>query len=216
MNAAIDQLQLWTTQNLLRRADQVNEGLGATGWLGPLPVTAVTGGSTDSSVRGGDPVIDEWQVMEQQGFYQEPDTGELRLMPVLVYPGIVLMPWLERPMVPQPQQILWVEIRYWVAGTTFQHPPGKDGPVKSTTGWDGVISHASAKLIWAPWDRDLLDGAVRMHIGYQGELPPGGVFVWYGMIGGTDAAGNYGTTGYQGSYLQNVCGQWVPPFTISA
>ena len=123
MISDLDQLQSWTTELEIRRADRAQQDFGAMAWAvgaagGDVAASCPELAQT-TSIHGADPVTDEWQELAENGFLQDPVTRELRLMPITVYPGIVLAPWVETAVIPPPDSVLWVTITWQTGSTTF-------------------------------------------------------------------------------------------------
>ena len=210
MNSQLDELQLWTARNLIRRADLLNEKFGASGWNG-YPPQPMEGIETDSQVRGGGVVEDEWQQLQQRGFLQDPETGVLRLAPIVAFPGIVLAPWLIKGVQTRPWMTLWLQFRYKMGLTVFHYKPGPEGPRADSTGWNGTLTDAKAKLMWVDADESLVAKNQIFESTRQYSGPEKGEFVWHGIIGGTDHRGVYSAESSL-DYMNDTCGQLAVPF----
>ncbi len=201
MISDLDQLQSWTTELEIRRADRAQQDYGAMPWTvgaaggdvaADCPELAQT-----TSIHGADPVTDEWQELVINGFLQDPTTKEFRLMPITVYPGIVLAPWVENATVPPPSSVLWVTITWQTGSATF---PNRAGPQ-----WDGSIQSATAVMFWAPAGQEYTDGNARS---------PTQVF-FNGRIGSTDAGGLF-TLDDSEVQFTDTCGQIAPLLSFLA
>lgn len=171
------ELAAFIASNATRRLDQAQRDLGPQEWQD----------SYETVIRGQSPILDEWALLQRDGYLQTEDG--LRLMPVLVYPGIALDPWVITPTAPPKASTLYVRIAYKLSGN-------------STGGWNGAIA-ASASLHWGtPPPNVIFPGT------YAYSMPPNDTFVWHYELGHTDNHSLYTPT-TQGH--NRALGQLIPP-----
>jgi hypothetical protein len=188
-------LAAWKASNDVRRVDEANRFFGPTQWGDGAGSAHPLSQTTEA--HGAYEVEDEWQMLEAHGFYQRED-GNLRLMPLVVYPGVVLAPYVETYTLAPPNAALWLVIAHQLGSTSY--------PTSGKEGWNGQILATKAVLEWGtqePRTNQIFPG------NYDNSLPPNNAFIWNGRIGTTDAKGKF--TRFSGD-LDTTCGQFIPPY----
>lgn len=186
---AAETLLGWTAHNTARRMDLQQRNLSPQSWADDGQIQLLGASADRTSVRGLDPVADEWAMLERDGFYQDEDG--LRLMPVLVYPGIALDQFTTKPTTPPANSSLYVRIAYVLQGN-------------ATGGWNGALT-ATATLHWG---RLPLPPNVIFPGSYARSMPPNNTFVWHYELGHTDESATYTPT-TEGH--NRALGQLIPP-----
>lgn len=193
-------LNAWIATNTVRRLDEQNRFFGATAWADGASSARPLNQTTE--VHGAYEITDEWAMLEADGYYQAED-GRLKLAPVLVYPGVVLAPWVEGYTVPPRSAFLWLTIEH-VLGTA-RYPTAD--PERPDTGWSGQITSTRGRLEWGSGEhreQQIFLG------GYKNSMPPASTFIWHQIIGSTDAGGRY--TPQSLSSPTYVAGFYCPPY----
>ena len=200
MNAQLTDLRAWKASNDVRRLDEQHRMFGALPWNDGAGVDQPLNQTTD--VHGAHQITDEWSQLEVDGFYQR-DDGSMRLMPVVVYPGIVLAPWVEAFVTPPKDAALWLVIEHVLGSATW---PASEASNPSTTGWNGQITATRAWLEWGT--RDIRENQIFPDL-YTNSMPKNSTFIWRQRIGFTDAAGRFSPFE---KYHNLVAGQYCPPY----
>lgn len=204
MSNAIQQLAAWTTHNAVRRLDQAQRDFTALEWsdgagqADPLNQTTL--------IHGAHEVEDEWQILAR-GFYQDPDTLELRLAPFVVYPGKIVAPYVTSGIVPPADSRLILRITYSLSSVTY---PAQTENGQDNTGWNGAITSTETALIWQQPARESMPPNQIFPGVYSNAMPPNNKFIWHCSLGSTNAAKVF--TRHGTSDFQVVCGQLIPPF----
>lgn len=204
MNDDLHNLQAWSTQRTVQRANIAQREFAATPWAdGAGDLDNAPELSQTTLVHGAHVIVDEWAVLQQQRFLQNPDDRTLRLAPIVIYPGIVLAPWVESGPPTPANKALWIVAKYRLEPARY---PGTTPEDEATFGWSGGILGTEAVFEWG--ERDSRENQIFPGL-YTNSMPPGNVFVWNFRIGVTDAAGNFTLSG---GNLISTCGQYIPPF----
>lgn len=202
MSEAIQQLAAWTTHNAVRRLDHAQRDFAAMEWsdgagqADPLDQTTL--------IHGAHQVEDEWQILAG-GFYQDPETRELRLAPFLVYPGKIVAPYVTTGILPPANSFLLLRVTYGLSPVTY---PALSDAGQSTTGWNGRINSTAVLLFWHPRNQPLPANSV-FPSSYSNSMPPGNNFIWHASLGYTDSGSAFTRSI---SEIESVCGQFIPPF----
>ena len=203
MSDELDNLNAWSAGNRLRRADNALRDFSPAAWNdgagsdSPLDQTTL--------VHAGVNILDEWQLIENTGFYQDADDRTLRLLPFVVYPGIIVAPWVRSGPVPPASKALWLVMEYQLGSVTY---PAVTSNGQATTGWNGSILSASARLEWG--EDDTRENQTFPST-YNDSMPPNNTFIWNARLGATDARGLFKRISGDGE-IRYTCGQLMPPF----
>jgi len=199
MTQELADLEAWQAANAVRRVDEQQRFFGATPWADGAGQSKPLNQTTE--VHGAYEITDEWAMLAAHGFYQAED-GRLRLMPVLVYPGVVLAPWVRDYTVPPPNAFLWLTIEHGLGTAKY---PTSD-PERPNIGWNGQIVATRARLEWGsgePREQQIFPGV------YANSMPPASTFIWHQIIGYTDASGRYAPLNDSPTL---VAGFYCPPY----
>jgi len=200
MTDQLADLQAWKAANDVRRLDDQHRLFGASQWGDGAGAAYPLNQTTEA--HGAHELVDEWDILQTSGFYQRED-GLMRLMPVVVYPGVVLAPWVEQFTTPPKDSALWLVIEHSLSATQW---PAFDPNNADTTGWNGQITATKARLEWG--SKDLRTNQI-FPDDYSDSMPPNSTFIWQQRIGLTDAAGRFDT--FQDNPTL-VAGQYCPPY----
>lgn len=198
MSSESSQLDLWSTRNRLRDFDAMQRDFAPMSWSNgtdEFPHAPELG--QVSEVHGANAVTDDWAQLLHEGFLQGED-GLLRLRPILVYPGLVLTPWLEQGTPTPPSSALWVVVHHVLEPVYY--------PWTKKTGWSGRIVDARAWVEWGgrdPRPNQIFPGTK------DTAMPPNNTLIWHFRHGFTDAQGRYSR---KLADEPGTLGQYCPPY----